>query len=87
MGNIIYNKIQPLDEYDEYDNIFVLCLDKMEKGTLNYNSNISILSNVMNNKCNYCNLNVQYICKNKWIYDKTNKNCDSCNNINMYSSV
>jgi len=87
MGNIPSNKIEPDNEYDK---IFVLCLDKMEKGTLNYNPEIMNASTSMNIKCNYCNLNILYICKNKWMNDKINNKCDSCNNLNdtyIYSYV
>ena len=86
MGNITSNKTQP---DNEYDNIFGLYLDKMEKGTLNYKPEI-IPSDLINIKCNSCNINLEYICKNKWTYHKTNTICDFCNNLNnmtMYSSV
>ena len=87
MGNIISNKIEPGNEDDK---IFVLCLDKMEKGTLNYNPEFMNTSTSLNHICSNCNLNIHYICKYKWINDKKNNNCDSCNNVNnkyIYSYV
>ena len=85
MGNLISNKIEPI--VNDYDDIFVLCLDRMEKGKYNNLENI-MLSNSMVNKCSRCNLNIQYVCVNIWLCDKTHKICDSCKIAdNTYSYV